>query len=1186
MLATPIKHLDMNSLRKLILFISLLFLSFYSIAQQSCVSPNPVAHIILIPAGIPKLDGENLPNGSIISAVYQSGDTLRCAGQVTWQNKSVILQAYGKSSDGDEGYLADEPIKFRIILPNGCTIEDELITTKFQEIENNQNPGFQNLAINRLEQLDATSPRFNVQLISKDTIQCNENQIEIIPSVDVLGATFEWSTDNLGIISRKSNLIASSAGVYKLVVSLKGCLKSQEVEITDLRNTLTLEVTPNEPAICPGESITLEAFTNQKSAGFTWNIGAKSNAIEISKAAVYSVTVTNEAGCFVEKSVEVRLKSKPELDLKTNLDFCQGDSITLNAPINVSYRYKWSTGDTSAQITTKKAGTYSLSVTNAENCSTIDSIKLNVSALPQLSLPSLVQVCDGASTRLTASTDASFIRWNTGDTTATIVVSKAGNYQVDARSKIGCRASATSEVISVSIPTSNLPSELVRCENEIAELDPQIKQAKYQWNTGDTTQIIRPSRSGLYIVKVILGQGCSVTDSTTVSYSKKPEIDLGPNLTLCDGLVTTIKVQDTIAYRYRWNTGDKLSSINVSKSGLYTITVSNIANCQTIDSVRLNIQASPPQVLPDSLISCKGLFSKLVAGEDQYDYKWSSGQNTLLIIPENSGKYVVTITDTDTKCKTIDSTLVLVRPSPEFNLPDTLILCPGNKIEIKTLEDTALKYIWNTGATSKKIETNTPGVYSVEISNQFGCSRSDSTKLINPPPRIPKWPNPIPKCENESVSLNGDNLGQVTSWNTGETKSSISVNKTGTYVVSFLDKYGCPAKDSAKVIFNKNPVLSLPDSLRLCQGGTQKLDVQNSGKSYIWNTGSTAGVITIQNPQLYAVTVSNEFGCKSSDSTRLRLWTNPSVNLQPVETICPDENLILDARSFGQKFIWNTGATTGLITTKKAGIYQVTVTDANGCSGQGNTRVDIQNLPIASIENVVNFVCLGDTTTLTGKGGTPLRWLDQSNTSKLLNPNRILVKPISKTTYGFIAENMCGTDTAYMSIDVKKVRGSVTKDTAILLGRQLTLKASGGKIYQWSSPGLQISNSSNATIEVAPKDSTYFVVTIQDENKCSLRDTVFVSVYSDVTELIKPINLFTPNGDGKNDVLKFKDLNVFNTNKITVFNRWGGIVFQKSNYQNDWDGSYNDSPLPPGVYYYVLELDEAVIKSSLTLIRN
>jgi gliding motility-associated-like protein len=93
-------------------------------------------------------------------------------------------------------------------------------------------------------------------------------------------------------------------------------------------------------------------------------------------------------------------------------------------------------------------------------------------------------------------------------------------------------------------------------------------------------------------------------------------------------------------------------------------------------------------------------------------------------------------------------------------------------------------------------------------------------------------------------------------------------------------------------------------------------------------------------------------------------------------------------------------------------------------------------------------------------------------------------------------------------------------------------------------------------------------------------------VYSDITELIKPINLFTPNGDGKNDVLKFNSLDLFKSNKITVFNRWGVIVYQKSGYQNDWGGTYDGSLLPAGIYFYVLEVDDAVLKNALTLIHN
>lgn len=86
--------------------------------------------------------------------------------------------------------------------------------------------------------------------------------------------------------------------------------------------------------------------------------------------------------------------------------------------------------------------------------------------------------------------------------------------------------------------------------------------------------------------------------------------------------------------------------------------------------------------------------------------------------------------------------------------------------------------------------------------------------------------------------------------------------------------------------------------------------------------------------------------------------------------------------------------------------------------------------------------------------------------------------------------------------------------------------------------------------------------------------------------LVKPVNIFTPNGDGINDFLKFDLLEVFIGSKLTVFNRWGKELYQSSNYQNNWDGG----DLKDGTYFYILDIDDPsgtqdIFKGTFTIVR-
>ena len=86
--------------------------------------------------------------------------------------------------------------------------------------------------------------------------------------------------------------------------------------------------------------------------------------------------------------------------------------------------------------------------------------------------------------------------------------------------------------------------------------------------------------------------------------------------------------------------------------------------------------------------------------------------------------------------------------------------------------------------------------------------------------------------------------------------------------------------------------------------------------------------------------------------------------------------------------------------------------------------------------------------------------------------------------------------------------------------------------------------------------------------------------------IVKPTNIFTPNGDGINDLLRFDLLEQFDGNTLQIFNRWGKLVFESANYQNDWNGA----DLKDGTYFYVLDIDDPsgiqdIFKGTITIVR-
>jgi gliding motility-associated-like protein len=123
---------------------------------------------------------------------------------------------------------------------------------------------------------------------------------------------------------------------------------------------------------------------------------------------------------------------------------------------------------------------------------------------------------------------------------------------------------------------------------------------------------------------------------------------------------------------------------------------------------------------------------------------------------------------------------------------------------------------------------------------------------------------------------------------------------------------------------------------------------------------------------------------------------------------------------------------------------------------------------------------------------------------------------------------------------------------------------------------------------VRPTSETMFTVTITDRNGCIYEASVLICVTDDPFSRFKAVNVITPNGDGINDALYFSGLELFEDNKLVIYNRWGNIVFEASGYQyrSDrlFDGTRNGERLPADTYYYILNIEGSTFKSALTIL--
>lgn len=307
------------------------------------------------------------------------------------------------------------------------------------------------------------------------------------------------------------------------------------VEVTDACNNIfrdSILIDPIQPPAlelgpdlskCNNDSILITA-----PAGFTtyswspaYNISSTSGQIVTvfpTTDTMYRLTAESSPGCFSYDSVRVfALRSVP-VHLGPDASFCNGDSLILNAGAGF-IQYQWNTGATTQQIVAKNAGNYLVSATDANGCSSKDSLQvLSVYSNPVVNLGPDVTICDNEVKRLQAGNGFANYLWSNGSNVPFIDINQPGTYWVIVSSQNNCRGT---DSISISgllpSPKHFLPADTMLCNYTSITLSPLTSFNRYLWNTGSTTQNLLISAPGVYWLEVAGNNGCSGKDSILVS---------------------------------------------------------------------------------------------------------------------------------------------------------------------------------------------------------------------------------------------------------------------------------------------------------------------------------------------------------------------------------------------------------------------------------------------------------------------------------------------------------------------------------------------------------------------------------------------------------------------------------------------------------------------------------------------
>lgn len=725
---------------------------------------------------------------------------------------------------------------------------------------------------------------------------------------------------------------------------------------------------------------------------------------------------------------------------------------------------------------------------------------------------------------------------------------------------------------------------------------------EWYWYTGtygsgtlvDSTDTIwvSPSVTTTYTVAgegyCVAAESSDSSQSITITVNPSPTItaNASPTTTLCSGESVTLTGGGASTYVWDNGVSDGVS-FTPTATTTYKVVGTDVNGC--VDSTTINITVSAGLTAginyTGSTTVCSGTPVTL-NGTGATTYAWNNGvSDGVAFTPLVTNTYTVTGSSPSGCSDTEDITItVIAGPSVSASSGVTTI-CEGTSLSLSA--SGADSYSWDNSLGAGQSHTVSPTVtttYTVTGTQAATmCTDTDMiTITVNNAPNI--LANALPNdslCLGESLTLTGSG-GVSYTWNQGVVDGIVFTPTLGSidYIVNGTDASGCIGKDTVNVKVFSQPVISASASASgpICSGSQVILN-GFGGVTYTWDSsGVDVGIVDnvpffppVGNNIVYTVTGVDANGCSGTAIQSISVNESPSVTAFSSAggaSLCDGDSVQLTAIGNGQSYTWDNGVQDGVYFMPNLGttLFTVTANSANGCTGQASVSVVVNPQDDATITPILPLC-----------GGVPIQTLiaatpggvwqgvgvDASSGEFDASVSGQGVHEIVYTTSG-----TCGdSDTTYIEV-YPELLVAVQEDSVCFgdVDGDIAVSANGVPPYNY------LWDNDETTTSLSGLGEGIYNVTVKDSNNCIV--DVSVNVYLTETcdyHLFIP-NIFSPNSDGNNDELFVRGKG-FQTLDFIVFDRWGNKMFESTDKEIGWDGTFNGTKVSSGVYVYYVEVE-------------
>jgi hypothetical protein len=866
-----------------------------------------------------------------------------------------------------------------------------------------------------------------IQVVSQTQADCFQaNGKVVLAPADY---SYEWSDGGTG--AERNDL---AAGEYIVTFTDANQCKGSQViiigapdncECIDFKANVLWEILPTCPDYTNGQ-VDIEVMGGKQPYTYQWQDGQTTKDYFSASAGPYSLTITDANGCTTHLSGEL-VEPSPISVIETVMNGKCGQKGAIDLYVSggtAPFAYTWSNGEISEDLSGLETGTYTVSVTDANDCLAVLTFNIQNQGAIQIDLnpkhPTCSDGTDGAIEAFVSGGTAPYtFEWSHGEKTKDIGNLAAGVYALMVTDASGCKISAETTLEAPSSLNLEANTTAADCSGDIGSIhiavNGGIAPYTYAWDHGATTANLDNLAAGIYNVTITDANACSITASYEVADDCEcPEDLVNQNMVTdarcgeANGRIMIMVNGDLSHYQFDWspNIGEegatKNERINLP-AGDYevTVTFANKSACSKVIRISIGDKeaelGSIKEIIPATCGEAKGQ----VILNSGVTYIWPDGSQSQNRSGLAAGTYGLKVRDAS-GCKSklevtipTDTCIIICDLEADIHIkkePD----CKGNlgKLDLIVTGGTApFEYHWNNELTGEDQDGLIGGVYSVTVIDANGCT-AEATADISKPDCNTNSCDVKASLQTINVNCPGYQTGAIKVvvhtgtepfsylWSNGERTSEISSLAVGEYWVEVTDAKGCVVKESITITAPEPMQVVETKTVINCEKTVVKLDITGGIAPYHWSCEGQSGEIAdpIDLPAgTYQCIITDGAGCQISHYLVVEAHQPLAIDASLKHTTCNKEDgkidLIITGGTAPYTYEWNQD----LLPLEdqfelKSGTYIVTVTDANAC-------VITDSFIIKNCANAA-FGFITTTATSVGDRKVKLTWEAKNETTK------------------------------------------------------------------------------------------------------------------------------------------------------------------------------------------------------------